>query len=165
MALQLYRDGIEIPFPPGFIKCTVSDSHPPGAWLLTPHPTIAYLFSLLYNPVTWSEYVNTDIYQLVVLLLQTAQAHNVTIGGGAKYNVPSVEVAIDGSFMSATGAASSPSLTSYSQVAISGGDDFNDGSVTIKDVFDIIVNTTREVTPTCKFPIIHPYLFVLPPRP
>lgn len=104
--------------------------------------------------------MNTEVYPVVAVILQIAQAHNVTVGGGVKYNVPS---AIDSP--SASSEASSQNLTSYSSVAIAGGDDFNDGSVTIKDVFGIIVNTTREVTPTCKFPVIHPYLFVLPTRP
>jgi hypothetical protein len=102
------------------------------------------LFSLMYTPNAWSQEVNGDVYTYAALVLQAAQALNVTIPGGKKYNVPSGNITLN------TGDASPPSLTSYTLTAISGADDFNDGSVTIKDVFDDVVNVTREVTPTCE---------------
>ena len=102
--------------------------------------------------------MNGLVYQIVALVLQASQAHNVTINGGHKYNIPSGNITIN---PSPFGATSAPNLTSYSTAAISGADDFNDDNTTIRDLFDIIVNTTREVTPTCKFPIVHSYLTVL----
>ena len=109
--------------------------------------------------------MNGDIYQFVALLLQTAQAHNVTIDGSAKYNVPSVKPAIDKSFLSEADAAPPVTLVSYTSAAIAGADNFNDDDVTIEDVFDTIVNVTREVSPTCELSIILSYLPVSLTRP
>ena len=108
---------------------------------------IALLFGLLYQPGIWSQEVNTDLYSFVALVLQAAQALNIHIPGGRKYNVPTGNFTISSDI---TG-TSTPTLTSYSGVAIAGADDFADGSVTIEDIFDIIVRNTREVTPTCEF--------------
>ena len=94
-------------------------------------------------------------------VLQTSRAHNVTVNGGAKYNLPPGEFTIDQSFLSEIGVTSSPSLTSYTAAAIAGADDFNDDDTSIRDVFDIIVSVTREITPSCKPPIIRSYPFVL----
>ena len=118
-------------------------------------PTTAYLFNLLYIPALWSTAINGDVYQLLVVLAQIAQAHNVTVSGGARYTVPSVEISLDKTFLSNSGAAPAPApnLTSYSSVAISGADNFNDDGVTIKDVFDTIVDVTRDVSSACEFPI------------
>ena len=100
--------------------------------------------------------MNNALYQFVAYVLQTSKAHNVTIDGGDKYNIPPAEFTIDGSvigsFLSGTGAGPSQNLTSYALPAISGADSFNDDNVTITDVFDLIVSNTREVTPTCKSP-------------
>ena len=99
--------------------------------------------------------MNGPIYEYVAFILQASKAHNVTIDGGAKYNVPSGEVTIEktifGSFSNRTGDDSSQNLTSYALTAISGADDFDDDNTTIRDLFDIIVNNTREISPTCKF--------------
>jgi hypothetical protein len=78
----------------------------------------------------------------VGLVLQASQAHNVSVPCGRKYNVPSEKITIED-----TGASFYPN---YTEVAIAGADDFNDGSTTIRDIFDYIVEVTREVTPTCK---------------
>jgi hypothetical protein len=98
--------------------------------------------------------VNSDIYRFVGLILQAAEAHNVTIGGGIKYNIP------PGNFTPGTSPTPPQNLTSYALAAIIGADNFNDDNVTVKDVFDIIVDVTRDITPTCGFPIARSYLFV-----
>ena len=103
------------------------------------------LLALLYSPTLWGSFTNTYLYEGVGYILQAAQAHNITIDGGAKYNIPSKAFTIN----EGTGDTSQNS-TSYAMTAISGADDFNDNNARIKDVFDIVVNTTREVTPTCK---------------
>ena len=123
-------------------------------------PIADYLFNVLYLPATWSGSININVYQVVAYVLQTAQAYNVTIDGGVKYNIPSEQVTIDETFLSEAGTVAPQNLTSYSATAISGADNFNDDDVTIKDVFDVIVNNTREITPTCKFPIVRPYPLV-----
>ena len=109
--------------------------------------------------------MNGPIYEFVAFVLQASKAHNVTIDGGAKYNVPSEEVTIDKaaleSFLNGTGGNSPQDSTSYTAAAISGADDFNDENTTIRDFFDIIVNNTREVSPTCKFSLFtHTHSFV-----
>ena len=98
--------------------------------------------------------MNSGLYQIAALVLQTAQAHNVTIPGGKRYNVPSGNITIDND------TASTPTLTSYSTTAISGADDFRDNNTEIKDLFDTIVEITRDITPTCEFPTTPPYPFV-----
>jgi len=101
--------------------------------------------------VTWSQSVNSYVYQIVALVLQSAQARNVTIPGGDKYNVPSGNITIDQDSLNQNSVSSTPNLTSYSIVAISGADDFRDNNTQIKDVFDDIVENTRDVSPTCVF--------------
>ena len=95
--------------------------------------------------------MNSVVYQIAGLVLQAAQVHNVTVPGGHKYNVPSGNIAIDQIPPSQDGSVSN--LTSYTTAAISGADDFVDSKIIIDDVFDIIVNTAREVTPTCMSPL------------
>ncbi|KAF9793491.1 Alpha/Beta hydrolase protein [Thelephora terrestris] len=123
VALELYRAGYDVPANPGFLT--------------------DWLFNLLYLPMTWSEGVNGFLYEYVALVLQASQAHNVTIPGGRKYNVPPGNITIDD-----TADTFFPNRTSYSQAAIAGADDFEDGNTTISNIFDIIVENTREVTPT-----------------
>ena len=89
--------------------------------------------------------MNSDVYQIVALILQSAQAHNVTIPGGKKYNVPSGNITID---LDQPSTSQNTSL-SYSTVAITGADDFRDNNTQVKDVFDDIVENTRDVSPTC----------------
>ena len=150
----MYRGGIDIgPVTPGDLKCTVSDFYPWGSVVDT---ITVYIFNLLYAPTSWSDQVNNQVYQIVAAILQLAQDHNVTLSGGAKYNVPSGDFSIDKILLSAIGAAPPQNLTSYALAAISGADNFNDDSVVIKDLFDVIVSNTRQVTASCKFP----YLFV-----
>ena len=103
--------------------------------------------------------MNTDVYQTIAIVLQIAQAHNVTVPGGAKYNVPSGIIPTDPAW-STSGAGPAPNLTSYSTVAITGADDFRDGQTTVKDMFDTFVQITREITPTCMFSTAASYLFV-----
>ena len=109
--------------------------------------SIAELFDLLYTPGTWSDAVNTVVYDVIAITLKAGESLNIPTPGGRKYNVPTT----------GTNPGLTPppitALTSYSQVAISGADDFVDDSVTIKDVFDIIVSNTRDITPTCEFSI------------
>jgi len=102
--------------------------------------------------------VNEVTYNFVASVLQTSQAHNVTIDGGDKYNVPSEEAIIDESIF-----GPGQSLTSHALEAISGADNFNDDNTTIREVFDSLVNNTREVTPTCEFSLFtHIYSSRLP---
>jgi hypothetical protein len=106
----------------------------------------------------WSDYVNGDLYQFAGLILQAAEAHNITVGGGSKYNVPSGNLTLPS-------VPVTQNLTSYSLSAIAGADNLDDDSVTVRDVFDTIVDITREITPTCEFPVVRSYLFILLTRP
>jgi hypothetical protein len=109
--------------------------------------------------------VNGGIYQFVAFALQAAQARNLTIDGCAKYNIPSGNLSAQNPFPTETDVIPLNSTT-YSPVAIFGADDFDDDNTTIKDVFDIIVKTTRQVIPSCKFLSAGSYaIFVdTPPR-
>ena len=104
--------------------------------------------------------MNNEVYPVLVSLLQLAQAQNVPVPGGRHYNLPSQNI----THPIPPDVISPPGLTSYAWVAISSADDFEDSKTTIKDIFDIIVETTREVTATCEFPVIDPRLFRLPTR-
>ena len=106
--------------------------------------------------MTWSESVNGFLYEYVALVLQASQAHNVTIPGCRKYNVPSGKITIDETVF-----ASTLNRTTYSEAAITGADDLRDADVTIRDVFDIFVENTREISPTCVSFAVRPTLFVL----
>jgi len=114
---------------------------------------------VLYSPQTWSGYVNGFIYRFAGFVLQTSQARNITIDGIHNYIVPSGDFTISESLLREIGALPSPNLTSYTQSAISGADNFNDGDATIRDVFDMIVNNTREVTPTCKSRTVFAHIY------
>jgi len=105
--------------------------------------------------------VNSFIDQFAGPALQTSQVRNVTIHGGHKYNVPSGNFTIDESLLDEIGAIPSLNLASYTQPAIVGADDFNDGNTTMRDVFDAIIENTREVTPTCGSLMIHSHLFMV----
>ena len=98
----------------------------------------------------WSQSVNGYIYQFVALILQIAQANNVTVPGGGTYNVPSVNIT-DPTGPVDPGTTPVSNLTSYTTAAVIGADDFGNGKTTINDVFDMIVQVTRNVTPTCMF--------------
>ena len=100
--------------------------------------------------------MNTYVYQTAVLILQIAQAHNVTVPGGHKYNVPPKNTTNSGP----STPPSASNLTSYSIAAIVGADDFRDNKTTIKDLFDTIVGNTRNITPTCMFPVVGSYPFI-----
>ena len=90
--------------------------------------------------------MNGPIYNFVAFILQASRAHNIKIGGGRKYNVPSEEITVD----KLAFGPSQPGLKSYVQEAVFGADDFKDVNTTVKEVFDIVVNTTREFAPTCE---------------
>jgi hypothetical protein len=112
---------------------------------LIANSTVDWLLSVLFAPSVWSQKVNGYLYQYVALALQTSQAHSIKIAGGRKYNVPSGNIALEDPFEGEP----HPNVTTYSEYAISGAD-FSDGSATVKEVFDIVVKTTREITPTCE---------------
>ena len=149
----MYRGGIDIgPLTPAGLKCMVPNFYP---WGSVADTTTAYIFNLLYAPTSWSDQVNDQVYQLVAAVLQLAQDHNVTLSSSAKYSVPSGDFSIDKTLLSAIGAAPPQNLTSYALAAISGADNFNDDSVVIKDLFDVVVSNTRQVTPSCEFPVAY----------
>ena len=103
----------------------------------------------------WSDYANGHIYQFVGLILQTAEAYNIIVGGGSKYSVPSGNL----SFPSVP---ATQNLTSYALSAIAGADDLDGDSVTVRDVFSTIVDITREITLTCEFPVIRSFYSPVP---
>ena len=101
--------------------------------------------------------MNTYLYGFVALVLQASQTYNITTRGCRKYNIPSGNIVFN-----RTGGGSTPTLMSYTQMAIIGADNFNDSAAMTKDVFDTIVNNTRGVTPSCKFSTTNEHLFISP---
>ena len=87
--------------------------------------------------------MNGFAYKFVSFFLQTSLAHDVTINGDREYKVPSGNSTIDETLLEEICAISSKNLTSYTVPTISGADHFGDGNATVKDVFDVIVETTR----------------------
>ena len=65
--------------------------------------------------------------------------HQAEVGGQSPGNIT----------LDLSGITSSPGLVSYTETAIAGADDFVDVGVTAKDVFDVIVSNTRDITPDC----------------
>jgi len=154
----MYRGGIDIGgVSPGNLKCTVPNF---CSWDSAADTTTVYIFNLLYAPTSWSDQVNDQVYQIVAAVLQLAQDHNVTLSGGAKYSVPSGDFSVDKSLLRTIGAAVPQNLTSYALAAISGADNFNDDSVVITNVFDVIVGNTRQVTPSCEFPVTYSFVSI-----
>jgi hypothetical protein len=94
--------------------------------------------------------VNGFLYAYVALVLQASQTYNVTTPGGHKYNIPSGNITIDN-----TVATFYPKMTSYTQIAITGADDYSDSDTTVNDIFNLIVKNTREISPTCRSSAIH----------
>ena len=84
-------------------------------------------------------------------LFQVAQAHSVSLSNdkGIVYHVPSETVEFD-AYLMWPGSAPPGTLRSFAFDAIIGADNTDDTAVTMKDVFDVIVNTTRKVSPSCK---------------
>ena len=108
----------------------------------------------MHTPTLWAEHCNGDVYDLIGTIHTIAQAHNVTLDSGPKISLPPREFNIDKALMKRLSARAPGALTSYSSAAIAGADNFNDGSATVSDVFDQIVANTREITPTCEFPVV-----------
>ena len=98
----------------------------------------------------WSDYANGHIYQFVGLILQTAEAYNIIVGGGSKYSVPSGNLTFPS-------VPATQNLTSYALSAIAGADDLDDDSVTVREAFGTIVDITREITLTCEFPVVRSF--------
>lgn len=104
----------------------------------------------LHNPQEWSAFTNRALYPLVARLFQAAQAHNIPLSDDKDivYHVPSGTVDFDASLMQSWPPPGT--LRSFAFDAIVGADNNNDDTVTMKDVFDVIINTTKTVSPSCK---------------
>ena len=89
------------------------------------------------------------------------EAHNIAVCEGSQYTVPSGNFTFNFPSVPAT----SENLNPYLQAAICGAGNSNHDNVMVRDVLDTIVNIIREITPTCKFPIVRSHLFVLFTRP
>lgn len=108
---------------------------------------VAKIHETLRNPGLWSAFANEALYPLVTGLFQAAQAHNISVSDDKSviYHVPSDTIEFDPSLMW----AGSP-LGSFAFDAIIGADNNNDAGVTVKNVFDVVVNTIRTISPWCK---------------
>ena len=96
------------------------------------------LFTSLYFPEDWPTFVNQQVYPALVAILTAGRAYNFA----DPYILPKASVA--------------PPLevpsdvpTSSSADAITGADGAQSNSVSTKEVFEAIVRTTRNRSPTC----------------
>lgn len=103
------------------------------------------------NPGLWSGFANEALYPLVINLFQVAQAHNVPLSDDKSivYHVPSETVEFD-PYLMWPGLYPPGTLRSFVFDAVVGADNTNDTWVTMRDVFDVLVDTTRNISPTCK---------------
>lgn len=84
-------------------------------------------------------------------LFQVAKAHNISLSEDKSivYQVPSEKVEFDPSLMLPSDFHPG-TLKSFAFDAIIGADNNHDAAVTMKDVFDVIVDSTRTVSPSCE---------------
>jgi len=94
--------------------------------------------------------VNGALYPLLANLFQVAQKKEIPVSDDANiaYHIPSETVQFNASLMWA--GPPSGTLKSFAFDAIIGADNHNDTGVKMKDVFDVIVNTTRTISPSCE---------------
>jgi pimeloyl-ACP methyl ester carboxylesterase len=128
LALKLSRMGIKVPAPPGAMK--------------------EVIFGLLHTPTAWAEHCNGDVYDLIRDIHKIARANNVTLEGGPVINIPPETSNTGRSLLRRISGRAPGALVSYSSAAIAGADNFNDASATVSNVFDMIVENTRDITPT-----------------
>jgi len=98
----------------------------------------------------WSAFANETLYPFIAGIFQFAQAHNVSLSDDKSvvYHLPSQAIEFDPSLM--WDGPPPGSLRSFAFDAIIGADSRDDEGVTMKDVFDVIVNTTQNITPSCE---------------
>jgi len=94
----------------------------------------ASLFGILHFPTTWQQASNQEIYPVLVTILKAGRAHGFT----DPYILPE----------SVGPLPDSSSSSSYSLDAIIGADGAASDGVTLTEVFQYHVKTTRNVTPT-----------------
>ena len=101
------------------------------------------LFSALYFPADWPTIANQVAYPAIVAILTAGRAYGFT----DPYILPENPVG------SLPVNSTDPSPYSHSLEAITGADGAVSNGVPLKKVFDDLVATTRDVSPTCMFPI------------
>ena len=103
----------------------------------------ALVFVTLYFPGYWSIIANQILYPLIHSIHRSARAANITTGVGDLVE----EVQVDRKLLEKM--LLQPPV-SHSATAIYAADSWASDNSTTKDVYDMIVKTSREVSPMCK---------------
>ena len=99
------------------------------------------LFGVLYQPSDWQALANNQMYSTLVAILKAGRAHGFT----DPYILPKHPVGPPPEL---------PLSLSYSTQAIAGADAVLSNGVPLRKVFQDLVATTRDRTPTCTSSIL-----------
>ena len=103
------------------------------------------LFFALLTPGIWGYLVNEVLYPLIHNIHRSAKAANITTG----VDTLPEEVQVNAKLLQKI--LQQPPL-SHSATAIYAADSWASDNSTTKDVYDMIVKTSREVSPMCRSP-------------
>lgn len=102
-------------------------------------------FSTLYAPGVWSYVANEILYPLILDIHRLAKTANIATGVP---NLPDEQVQVNRKLLQKI--LQQPPL-SHSGAAIYAADGWELDNSTTQDVYDVIVKTSREVSPMCMF--------------
>ena len=103
------------------------------------------VFGTLYSPGVWSPIANEVLYPLIHNIHRSARAAKITTG---VTNLLDEEVRVNRKLLKKI---LQQLPLSHSITAIYGADSWESENSTTKDVYDMIVKTSREVSPMCRF--------------
>lgn len=103
------------------------------------------IFFALYSPGVWSRVANEILYPLIQDIHRSAKAANIATGAA---NLLDEEVPVNRKLLEKM--LQQPPL-SHGTTAIYAADSWESENSTTKDVYDMIVKTSREVSPMCRF--------------
>jgi hypothetical protein len=106
----------------------------------------ALVFVTLYAPGVWGRITNEVLYPLIHNIHRSARKANITTGAT---NLLDEEVQVNEKLFKKI---LQQLPLSHSAMAIHAADSWESENSTTKDVYDMIVKTSREVSPMCRFP-------------
>ena len=110
------------------------------------------VLAILYTPGVWGRIANEVLYPLIHNIHRSAKAANITTG---VTNLLDEEIQVNGRLLKKI--LQQPPM-SQSTTAIYAADSWESENTTTRDVYDMIVKTSREISPMCRFlgPPPHP---------
>jgi len=98
----------------------------------------------MYAPGVWSSIANEVLYPLIHNIHRSARAADITTGAA---NLLDEEVQVNRKLLKIL----QQLPLSHSTTGIYAADSWESENSTTKDVYDMVVKTSREVSPMCKF--------------